>query len=341
MIKIGIIGMGRFGMMHAEWIKMHKELQLVAAAEKDLSRIKEIEDKYKIKVFDDTAALIDMEDIDYIVIATTNEAHEDLAIKALDGGKNVIVEKPMSLDYEGSVRMVQTAEKYKKNLFVHHSTLWDRDYLLVKDVIESGLLGEILVVKSSAIFFGEYWAGWGIQGMAFPWRIKSECGGGLLMDWGPHLITQLLMLTKKELRGLYARLQSGIWACEVEDHFMADLDFGDNTIYQIEASTNYRIPYPRWFIIGTKGTLMMPSKLTNVWDEAQINYVGADGNKEIKNINLVGHPGAGCSGGFYEDFVRFINGEKKEFLSMHMSSLSMKVIDAIRQSDKIRSFVTL
>lgn len=341
MVNMGIIGMGRFGMMHADWIGKYKELKLIAAAKRSTDRIKEIEDKYHIEVYTDIDKFLDKRDIDYVIISTTNEVHEDLTIRALEKGKNVIVEKPMSMDYKGSVRMVEAAKKYNKKLFVFHSTLWDKDYLLVKETLESGILGKILVIRSSAVFFGALWAGWGIHGMKDPWRLHKKQGGGLLMDWAPHLFTQLYFLIGKEPVGVYGKLLSGIWSSEVDDHFTAIVDFGDDAIYQMEATNNCRLPHPRWYIVGTKGTMSMISRLTNVWDEAEINYVKEDGTNESKKIKIEDNPGAGCTGGFYADFVEYIKGGKKEFLSMYMSSLGMKIIDAVKESHSKKRYISV
>lgn len=198
MINIAIIGMGQMGMIHADIITKNRDLNLIAVSKKGLDRSKEIRDKYGVEVYTDNDKLLDIKEIDYVVISTTNETHEELTIKAIRKGKNVIVEKPMSIDYESTLRMIKAAEEHNKNLFVYNSTLWDRAFLLVKDTIETGDLGDILVIQSRWMAFGEYWAGWGIHSMDFPWRIKPEYGGGILIDIGYHLITQIIQIIKKD-----------------------------------------------------------------------------------------------------------------------------------------------
>ena len=340
MINMAIIGMGQMGMIHADIITKNKGLNLIAVSKKSPKRLKEIKDKYGVDVYTDNDKLLDIKEIDYVVISTTNETHEELTIKAIKKGKNVIVEKPMSIDYESTLRMIKTAEEHKKNLFVYLSTLWDRDFLLVKDVISSGALGNILVIQSKWMVFGEYWTGWGIHGMDFPWRIKPEYGGGILMDLGYHLIAQMLQIINKDPVGVYGMLQSGLWTTEVDDYFFSIIRFDDDIICQIEGSNNCRIPLPRWYVIGTKGTLIVKGSLEELYDEAEINYIKDDGKKEIKKIKLVDYPGSGLSDGFYVDLVKFAKGEKKEFISMHESSKAMKILDLIRKSSKENRFMT-
>lgn len=279
MINLGIIGFGRMGMIHADIIKKIKDLNLIAVGEKNSDRIEEIEKKYNVKVYTDNDKLLDIEELDYVIISTTNEMHEELTIKALKKGKNVIVEKPMGLNYESTQRMVRTAEKFKKNLFVYQSQRWDMDFLLVRDTIKTGRLGKILTIQSKVTFYGDYWAGWGIDGLNNPWRIKAKYGGGTLFDWGPHLVDQMLQIMSKNPIGIYGILQSGLWSTEVDDSFFAIIRFDDDIIYQIEVNHNCRIPLPRWYVIGTKGTLKVKGNLSNIWNEVEINYINDDDKK--------------------------------------------------------------
>jgi len=129
----------------------------------------------------------------------------------------------------------------------------------------------------------EGWPSWGIDGMANPWRVKAKYGGGMLYDWGPHLVDQILQLMGGDPIGVYGALQSGIWSSEVDDHFFAFLRFEGDVMCQIEASNNGRIDMPRWYVIGTKGTIIVPGKSEPFWDEVEINYIKDDGKRNSEN----------------------------------------------------------
>ena len=173
MLKMGIIGMGKMARAHADWIINNKEMALVAICEKNESRHKEIQEEYKVPVFSDVDQFLKLDNLDMVVIVTTNEVHEMLTIKSLESGRDVIVEKPMSISYESTQRMIRAAEKNKKQIFVHQSSRWDRDFLLIKDIIAQGLIGDILVLKTFVMYCDEGWPSWGIDGMSNPWRIKK------------------------------------------------------------------------------------------------------------------------------------------------------------------------
>jgi len=340
MLKIAIIGFGMQGIEHAKWINQNDGLKLIAICENNESRVGEIKNSYKVDVVTNFDEILDRKDIDYVVISTTNEFHEEYAIRALNKKKNVIVEKPMSMNYEGAQRMVKAAEINNKKLFVFHSTSWDRDFLLVKRIVNSNKLGKILSIQSRVIEFGEFWAGCGIDGMKNPWRIKKPFGG-MIGDWAPHLIEQLFLLTGKDPIGVYAITQCGIWRNEVEDHFIANIKYDNDLICQIEASNNCRLPLPRWFIIGEKGTFSMKSTLTNIWEEAEINYTTDDGEKLNEYFRLTDNVGAGLSGGFYKDLIPFLKGEKLEFVDIRRSLKGVKIIDAIRKSASENCYINL
>lgn len=340
MLSMAIVGMGKMAAEHAKWIDENKDMKLTAICEKNVKRHTEIKEKYGVDVYSDIDSLLSSEkDLDFAVIVTTNEVHEELTIKALESGANVIVEKPMTLTYESTKRMVAAAEKNKKHLFVHQSSRWDREYLLIKETINSGKIGDILAIQSKVMLCDEGWPSWGIDGMANPWRIKAKYGGGMLLDWGPHLVDQMLQLMGEDPIGVYGVLQSGIWSSEVDDHFFAFLKFEGNILCQIEASNNGRIDMPRWYVIGTKGTIAVKGKAEPFWDEVEINYIKDDGKKEIEKIKLVGVCESGLEGGFYEDLVPYLNGKKKDFVSMHEAAKVVKVLEMIKKSSEENRFV--
>lgn len=338
MFNIGIIGLGRMGIVHAENISKIKDFKLVAISEKNTDRIEEIKNKYKVKVFADNDELLQMKEIDFVVVSTTNETHEDITIKALCKGKNVIVEKPMAINYESALRMVKSAEINGKNIFVHHSMSWDRDFLFIKDIFKSGKLGKILIIQNNYGEFDENWIGGGIQGMKNPWRSIPRYGGGMLLDMGPHLLDQTLLLTGKDPVGVFGFLQRGIWSKDVEDHVLAILKFDDNLLCQIEISNNCRISLTRWHIIGTKGTLRVTGS-RDIYDKIELNYVKDNGEKEIQKIELLEYTIAATSSGFYEDLAKFLKGDINEFPSMYQACKIIKIMDLIRKSSEENNFI--
>lgn len=332
MLNMGIIGLGKMGEFHIDWMTPENQLQLVAACEKNPERVADLKKKYDFTIYTDVDEFILNEKaLDFAVIVTTHESHEALTIKCLDAGLNVIVEKPMTMTYASAQRMIAAAERNKKHLFVHQSSRWDREFLLLQETIESGKLGKILQIESKATFHDEGWPQWGIEGAANPWRIKAKHGGGMLYDWGPHLVDQIAVLMGKEPRGVYGSLQSGVWSKEVDDHFLAILDY-DDVICQIECSNNTRIPAPRWHVIGSKGTFYVQGKKEPFWGNVEISYTKDNGEEIYEKIELVDVKESGIEGGFYRDLVPFLEGQLDKFVTMYEASKVVKVLEMIKQS---------
>ena len=91
---------------------------------------------------------------------------------------------------------------------------------------------------------------------------------------------------------------------------------------------------------GVKGTLKVKGTPTNVWDEAEINYIKDDGKKEIQKIKMVNHPGAGFSHGFYRDFIQFLKGKEKKFVTMYEGSKVVKILDLIKRSSEEKRYIS-
>ena len=235
--------------------------------------------------------------------------------------------------------MIEVATKFKKYLFVHLNRRWDNDFLLIKSYIDSQILGNILSIQSKVMLCDEGWPGWGAEGMKNPWRIKSAFGGGILLDWGTHLIDQVLVLTGKDPLTVYGFMQKGVWSGEVEDYFYAALKFDNELLCQIEVSNNSVITLPRWYIIGTNGTLEVKGNSVPVWDEIAIKYKNSFGIQEYHNIKLQGI--SEISNGFYDDLALYLKGEKDKFITMYDASKVIKVIDAIRDSSTLNKLVNL
>lgn len=338
MLKMAIIGLGKMGEFHITWMTPENQLELVAGCEKNSVRFAEMKDKYDFRMYSEVDDLIEKEkDLDFVVIVTTHESHEPLTIKCLNAGLNVIVEKPMTMTFDSAQRMVKAAEKNKKYLFVHQSSRWDRDFLLLKETIESGKLGKILQIESKATFCDEGWPAWGIEGTANPWRVKAKYGGGMLYDWGPHLVDEICILMGKDPKGVFGVLQSGVWSSEVDDYFFALMDY-DDIVCQIECSNNARIPAPRWHVIGTKGTFYVHGKSEPFWGNAEISYIKDNGEQIHERINLVDIKESGIEGGFYRDLVPFLEGKIDKFVSMYETAKVVKILEMIKASSKERKY---
>lgn len=194
--------------------------------------------------------------IELVTIATPNDTHEEIVIAALRAGKNVICEKPVTLSMESLERMISVAKECGKIFTVHQNRRFDVDYLAMKQLHDSGEIGDVIRLESRVH---------GSRGIPSDWRGKKEYGGGMLYDWGIHLIDQVLMVLGWDVDTVRCRVDH-ITNKEVDDGFQLELTFKSGAFAYVELGTYNFIPLPRFYMKGTKGTAL----ITDWREETQV-----------------------------------------------------------------------
>ena len=191
--------------------------------------------------------LLNDEEIDAVLIATTNEVHKELCIDAIKAGKHVICEKPVTLTSEELEEIIEVANKYKKVFTINQNRRTNRDFVLMRDNVESGVIGKPYIIESRVE---------GSRGMPSGWRTIKELGGGMMLDWGVHLIDQIMYMFPEKIVSVYSRMYN-IQYSQVEDNFSLTIVFESGLTSLIEVYTNNYIKHPRWYVLGKKGTLVI------------------------------------------------------------------------------------
>jgi scyllo-inositol 2-dehydrogenase (NADP+) len=180
-----------------------------------------------------------------VVIATPHDSHAELAVRALEAGKDCVVDKVMALSGEDADRMIAARDRSGRMLSVFHNRRWDWDFLTIKQVLEGGRIGRPLLVESSVCRYAP----------PRSWRGRIGSAGTILHDWGAHLVDQALQLGLGPCRRLSAWLSPAPWAgVETGGHGRIVMEF-DDLLFQVETSRVCRVDRPRWWVIGTEGGL--------------------------------------------------------------------------------------
>lgn len=145
MIKVGLIGCGGIGSVHAEcWLSMSEEVQLVAVADKNTQRAQKFVDRCGAKIYADGKNLIDNEELDVIDICLPTFLHAEYVIYASKKVKNIIVEKPVCLYEEEAKRLLEVQEQTGVLVQVAHVLRFSDDYRYLKEVVKSGKYGKVI-----------------------------------------------------------------------------------------------------------------------------------------------------------------------------------------------------
>lgn len=192
--------------------------------------------------------LINDPEIDIVLVATTNDTHKDYVIQALKSDKNVICEKPAAIYSSELEEMIEAAKSSKGVFTVDQNRRVNKDFVLMRRQVESGIIGKPYVFESRVE---------GSRGMPQGWRQTKSLGGGMMLDWGVHLIDQMMyMYSDQKVTNVFCKMFS-IHYPEVDDNFRLTMTFENGIVAHIEVSTNNFINHPRWYVLGTDGTLQI------------------------------------------------------------------------------------
>jgi predicted dehydrogenase len=198
-----------------------------------------------LRLFRSVDEMLQSGDIRLAVVATPNVSHYEIARKCLEAGLHVVVDKPFTTTYAEAVSLIQVAEERSRVLTVHHNRRWDSDFLTIRKLIQSGVLGRIVMVESNYDRFRP-----ALREGA--WRERNEPGGGILFDLGSHLVDQALVLFG-EPDGITADVRVERDGAVVDDAFDLTFRYPNLRVY-LRASMLAATPRARFRIHGTHST---------------------------------------------------------------------------------------
>lgn len=248
--KLGIIGYGGMACWHHDNSKRVDDFEVVAAFDIAQDR-RDLAASKGLTAYDNLADFLADKRFDLVLVATPNNFHKEMTIAALEAGYNVICEKPVAMSVAELDEMIATSERVGKLFTVHQNRRWDKDFNIVKKAIQENMLGKPYSIESRVH---------GQNGVMHGWRAYKVAGGGMLLDWGVHLLDQIMWLVNEPVKEVYANLHM-IKTPEVDDYFKAILRFESGLSAQVEVGTYTLIRQPRWYAYGDAGALII-----NDWD---------------------------------------------------------------------------
>src|SRR5580765_2665899 len=154
-LRIGVIGYGYWGPNLVRNFAMGPRTKVVAIADANPSRRQLAQTSYPhIRVVDDGAALFADSDVDAVAIATPIFTHYELAKRALEAGKHVLVEKPLTPSAAQAEELAALAVKQQRVLMVDHTFVYTGAVRKIRDLVQAGELGRVLYFDSVRINLG-------------------------------------------------------------------------------------------------------------------------------------------------------------------------------------------
>ena len=245
-MKWALIGYGGMGRWHVEKLRTLPEFE-IAGVYDILPERREAAVKDGLTAYDSLESLLADASVELVTIATPNDLHRPIAIQAMAAGKHVISEKPVTLSSRDLQAMIDASRKYGRIFSVHQNRRWDEDFLIIKQIYEQNSLGRVFNIESRVH---------GSRGVPGDWRNTWLQGGGMILDWGVHMLDQLLMLVDEPVVSTFCTV-SHVTNDEVDDGFKAIITFGSGLTAQVEVGTSNFINLPRWYMQGENGTAVI------------------------------------------------------------------------------------
>jgi len=255
-IKVGAVGYGasfNMGRHHLNEV-LRAGMTPVAVADIDATRLDvAVKDFPGIETYDSLGAMLRKSDVHLVLIITPHNTHTKLALQALKAGRNVVSEKPFAITTSECDAMINTAKAQGVFVSTYHNRHWDGCILNAMKKIRGGAIGDVIRIEA-------HMGGYGKPGDW--WRTSKSISGGILYDWGAHLLEYSLQIMDDEMREVSGYVQRGYWASQTrwkadtnEDEAVAVVRFKTGRWLALTISSIDSNPKAGQLeITGTKGT---------------------------------------------------------------------------------------
>ena len=291
--------------------------------------------------------------VDIVLIAVPNHLHAEIAIKAMRAGKHVLCEKPVTPTSAELEEILKVSKETGKVFYPRQNRRWDPDFLLMKKIYDERPLGKPLSIENRI--------GGGGASAPFGWRSFKKYGGGMMLDWGVHLIDRILQMNTSKIKQIFCQVIN-INGTDVDEGFNLTLVFEDGFIAYIESGAgHYDSPVPAWRLNCEKGIAeaeAMTGEGAKTITAAPRGDFGATHNALPTRKPTVMR-GEGKSWGFprgggietplerlvfdrnslYRNLVACIEGDEEQIVTGEQALRVLRVMEAALHSAEINSFV--
>ncbi len=230
MLKAGIVGLGKMGMIRKSVLDEAKGVEVVALCDPTLAQEPvDAEEVLQTSRYEDLLKA----DLDVLFVCTPNNMTAEITVAALENGLHVFCEKPPGRNLQDLRAIMEAASRHPaKKIKVGFNHRYHDSVIQAHRLVASGRLGEVLWLR------GVYGKSGG-QGFADNWRSKREIsGGGILLDQGIHML-DLFRLFAGEFSDVRSMITTSFWPIEMEDNAFALLRTKDNVVASLQSSSTH------------------------------------------------------------------------------------------------------
>ncbi|MBW3635643.1 MAG: Gfo/Idh/MocA family oxidoreductase [Armatimonadetes bacterium] len=290
-ITVGVIGYGgafNMGRQHLQQMQA-AGMTPVAVSEIDPTRLAVASQDFPgIQTYATVEEMLDNSQVNLIVLITPHNTHAPLALKCLEAGRHVICEKPLAITTQQVDAMMEAAHNSGVMLSAYHNRHWDGRILQAVELVKNQrVIGDVVRIECHMV---------GYKKPGDWWRTSRSISGGILYDWGVHLLEYSLQLIEAPLTEVSGVAHEGFWGPQTawkddanEDEGFVLARFEGGQWLTLSISNLDSKGKEGWVeITGTKGTLVLDgghsklfqhidgrfivTQLPNPQDEGQLYY---------------------------------------------------------------------
>jgi scyllo-inositol 2-dehydrogenase (NADP+) len=243
-VNAGLIGFGLSGRyFHAPFLTTIPNFKLKGVVERNRNDAQLFDPS--IENHRTVDSLLDDQSIDVVFICTPNDTHYAYALKALEKGKHIVIEKPFANNEAEAAHIFDLAQKKGLIATAYQNRRWDSDFLTVQKIISEGRIGEIFEFESRYDRYRPI-------PVTGTWKEQGGIGSGNVYNLGPHLVDQALVLFGAP-QTVTADIKTIRKGSQIDDYFSLKLGYTDKVV-TLKSSLLIYQNTPRYLLHGTTGT---------------------------------------------------------------------------------------
>ncbi len=344
-LKIGIIGMGTIGPVHAAAIQATGEAELAIICDIDKNKLDDRGKRFNVANRVEDYRQLLASDVDAVYVCVGNNLHRDFAVAALQAGKNVFLEKPMAMNAQQAAQIVAAQKKSGKVLQIGMVQRQQAQSQVVRDYIQKGLFGDIYHMRAVLIRRR------GIPGLGGWFTTKALSGGGPIIDIGVHWFDLSMWLADAWKPRAVSAMTYAKFGPRMKGYKYVDMWAGPPNFKGAFDVEDYATGFVRF---DNDATLSFQvAWALNAADEAHVNVMGDKGGARLmdgKVVNMYGEDNGRVAdlqpkfpdvNGFEMQARTFFAACRGEAAPGEQGLAVMKLIDAIYASSASGKEVTI
>ncbi|MDH3252522.1 MAG: Gfo/Idh/MocA family oxidoreductase [Ignavibacteria bacterium] len=247
-LRTAVVGLGRIGWQyHIPAIRRHKGFELIAVVDPLRERLMEAGAQFDVQTYQSLERLFAAGGLDLLVVASPTEFHAEQTLQGFENGCDVFCEKPLAGSMVEASAMIDAMERTGRKLMVYQPHRAGSDILALQDLLRRDLIGTVYMMKRA-------WSGFDRR---TDWQAFRKHGGGMLNNYGAHMIDQLLYLSRSPVRRVSCSLRSVVTRGDADDVVKVVMETSNGMLLDLDITMAAAQALPAWHVLGSRGSAIL------------------------------------------------------------------------------------